>query len=205
MKRIFSIIISGVLLAACSTSQKVANKGIFQKRKYTKGIFLDMADSKKHAGQADIAKNINRSVQLRQTASEEYLNTKAEPIKEENNLITDNNINTYEVLNTDKKNTVENFNSKFKSNNTVKINIEKKKEIKKVTELKQTDKSKVRQTSIDMSEKKLLMYAIIFFVAALIIWLLGWFFYPFWWVAYILSVIGLVFFVLWLLKAIDAV
>ncbi len=209
MKKTLTIIISGALLAACSTSNKVTNGGIFQKRKYNKGIFLDIATNKKGI---EKSKKDNGSLYHPNSdacVSKVYATNSESPANEElrstltnnSSLIVENSTITYNKKSI--KNVLFKNDKQDKSNiilSTGKSNIQKEvlnKVEKKAISAKGSDADKFLKLALIFLGVAIFLFILMFVVplggATLALWLL----------ASISGFIAFIFFIIWLVKALS--
>lgn len=209
MKKAVTIIISGALLAACSTSNKVTNGGIFQKRKYNKGIFLDIATNKK-----GIEKSKKDNGSLYHPNGEAYVskayvtNTESATSEELSNTLTNNLsliVDNSTVIYSKKsiKNVLFKNDKQNKSNivlSTRKSNIQKevlKKVEKNAMSAKGSDADKFLKLALIFLGVSILLFILMFVVplggATLALWIL----------ASLSGFVAFIFFIIWLVKALS--
>ncbi|GAB4205049.1 MAG: hypothetical protein Fur0023_13510 [Bacteroidia bacterium] len=213
MKKILAIITTGAILTSCSTSSKITKSGIFLKRKYTGGVYLDIAKNKKNPAVKEVSgseKSEHSKIREYKSVSENYLTVQknVEDVSINNATAVSENkeaaLNHVTVSNklkptviTSSRQYVDKIGGQVKNEYQEKISLFKK--------IKKEDKK--ASASVKMDEKSLLKYAIIALAVAVLFWILGWatWIWPFFWVSYVAGVVAVVFFVLWLLKALDAI
>ncbi|GIV29781.1 MAG: hypothetical protein KatS3mg028_0847 [Bacteroidia bacterium] len=215
MKKILAVITTGAILASCSTSSKVTKSGVFFKRKYTGGMYLDIAKNKKNSAmrEGNSSENSeNPRIREYKSVSENYLGVQKSA---ENIIVNTNAVAVDENKETALNNIIISGKTKFTTiisneQHVNKIGGQAKKEYQEQISLfkgTKKDAKKSLVSGIKTDEKSLLKYAIIALAVSVLFWILGWatWIWPFFWVSYLAGVVAVVFFVLWLLKILDAI
>lgn len=202
MKKLILSSAIGAVLFSCSTSNKVVNSNFFQKRKYNKGYYIDVAKKSNESKQTSL-KQVNHSI------SDEILSNK---IVEFNNSVTTNNNDVNNiipsseiVLNTSNNQTksklsISNIVISKSETNFIKNQSKSSKSI--IAKSIKKDKKVASGDFLDKDAKTYLKYALICLGIAIIFWILGvaTLIWPLLWVSWFAGILAALFFVLWLIK-----
>lgn len=199
MKKLILSSAIGAVLFSCSTSNKVVNSNFFQKRKYNKGYYFDVA-KKSNESKPTALKQVNHSI------SDEILSNK---IVEFNNSATINS-NDVNILpsseialnnsNDQPQNTFSNIVISKSESNFIKNQSKSSKSI--IAKSIKKDKKVASGDFLDKDAKTYLKYALICLGIAIIFWILGvaTLIWPLLWVSWFAGILAALFFVLWLIK-----
>lgn len=199
MKKLILSSAIGAVLFSCSTSNKVVNSNFFQKRKYNKGYYIDVAKKSNESKQTSL-KQVNHSI------SDEILSNK---IVEFNNSATINS-NDVNILpsseialnnsNDQPQNTFSNIVISKSESNFIKNQSKSSKSI--IAKSIKKDKKVASGDFLDKDAKTYLKYALICLGIAIIFWILGvaTLIWPLLWVSWFAGILAALFFVLWLIK-----